>query len=697
MLFGVRKYQINKNNWAGLKGLAFIILLLFCFNSSAQRDRSGAGNVRDVSDENVDSLRANQKTDSIPVFDLSYSERFNSIKFTTDLTHFKYEALDTALDAFQIYNPANKKQYAYKHIGTLGSPAYSFLPNFESEFDFDLGYNQFKAYQLQTEDLKIYKLNAPYTFANWAFGTKNRQYFLVEHANRVKSNFQFGITLRKLSDRGFFNNLSNRTNNIELTSNHSDFGSYATFDSKNKKYKGIFTVVVNDYTYRHSGGVEEQYPGQLYDISQIWRREIVPVKLTEAVSRENNWTVALHNYYNIGRTITETEIEISKEENDTISKTDTTIIKRHIPALRLKHQISYTDDYITFDDVAGNDRSIYPEFIFDENYLFDFNRLKKWHNEFAIIQTGYGSTDDKIVSVPLKLYAGLHHELINIHQSFVSDTSFQNGYLSASIDDNSKKGLITFKGKLKFGFLGYQAGALKLSGKAAYQISKNLGSISGSYQLDRFENPFIFNRNRNNFFNWNNDLTKATVNTLGIAYNNDSIKLKVKYELQQYQNLAVWDADYSFSQIQGAVNRVSIEKNIAIGWWRMRNQLTFQSSNNTLIDIPTLAYYGSAYYSDNWFNKALIFQAGIDFYYTSNFKLPGYYPVIGHFTGPGENIYNQYPIIDVFFNFKIKQANFFFKTEYVNQGLFHAGYYGAVNYPQPDIALRGGISWAFYD
>ncbi len=75
----------------------------------------------------------------------------------------------------------------------------------------------------------------------------------------------------------------------------------------------------------------------------------------------------------------------------------------------------------------------------------------------------------------------------------------------------------------------------------------------------------------------------------------------------------------------------------------------------------------------------------------------GYDPVLAEFYVQNTEELGGFPLVDIFFNAKIRQTRIYFKYEHINQ-LFNStnNHYSAPNYPYRDAVIRFGMVWNFF-
>ena len=118
-----------------------------------------------------------------------------------------------------------------------------------------------------------------------------------------------------------------------------------------------------------------------------------------------------------------------------------------------------------------------------------------------------------------------------------------------------------------------------------------------------------------------------------------------------------------------------------------------------ILSLPTYVARGSVYFQNRYFHKNLFVQTGISFKYFEAYYAKSYNPVLADFLLQNTQKIGGYPIVDIFFNFKVKRFRFFVNAAHVN-ALFESQkptYYTAPLYPYRDFNLRLGLRWIFFN
>jgi hypothetical protein len=145
--------------------------------------------------------------------------------------------------------------------------------------------------------------------------------------------------------------------------------------------------------------------------------------------------------------------------------------------------------------------------------------------------------------------------------------------------------------------------------------------------------------------------------------------------------------------------KVKAEREFRYGRFALMNTVLFQQavSGSEVFNIPEIVTRHSLYYEDEWFKKALLLQTGITLKYFTEYNMNAYDPVLAEFYVQNNEKLGGFPMVDIFFNAKIRQTRIYFKYEHINQ-LFNTtnSHFSAPGYPYRDAVIRFGLVWNFF-
>ena len=123
----------------------------------------------------------------------------------------------------------------------------------------------------------------------------------------------------------------------------------------------------------------------------------------------------------------------------------------------------------------------------------------------------------------------------------------------------------------------------------------------------------------------------------------------------------------------------------------------FIENADDAIRIPQLFVNTQLSYANIFFNGNLDMHAGVDLHWKSPYFAPGYDPAIQQFYNQDVFESPAFPLVDIFFNAKIKRARVFFKYNNVMQIFSDTGYMPTPYYPGQRNIFDFGFDWSFYD
>ena len=132
---------------------------------------------------------------------------------------------------------------------------------------------------------------------------------------------------------------------------------------------------------------------------------------------------------------------------------------------------------------------------------------------------------------------------------------------------------------------------------------------------------------------------------------------------------------------------------MGLGW---ENELIYQlSSNENVLPLPQLSAYSNLYVAFK-LAKVLSVQLGADVHYYTSYYVPVYEPATQQFRNQDEMRLGDYPLLNAYANFHLKQTCFFVSA-YNLGSLFinHPKYFSMPHYPLNPMLVKVGISVHF--
>lgn len=584
----------------------------------------------------------------------------------------KHFVIDSGIFGIQYYNVVQREGIEYSNTGNTGGAAYPVVYTTNRSTGFNLGYNQFDVYRYYKDSVKYYQVIRPYAELSMMIGLKNEQMFQGKFANQHKGIIYYGVDFRRISSLGIYTN--SRTND-------NSFNLYGIYNSKNKRWNVQTDLIFNSFKVQENGGVQENP----FD-SSFFQKKLVPVSLLEAENNYKQIDFYLKGSYNIGKKYFE-------------RKNDSTRFETVMPVFKISYQFNLESNKNKYRDLDP-DSGYYRAFYLEDSVFNDLNYLKVGNSiildYYARKLTSDSTYSDKNFIATAE--AGFDYFLIE-QNLLKSNTS--NLYVAGNFRSNSaSRSKIFYRAAVKYFLYGWNQHDFVADAVVGYDFGK-FGMFSGnaSYQLK--EAPYIYERYVSHPVNWNYDLTKTKVFSVGGKYQN--VKYGIIADLNYYvaDHLPVYPgtaSPYIDTKPENVFVAHAGNRNGFYGL-HLDNDVWFTSApNNGIVKqtLPMLVTIHSIYYERRIFKKALWFAIGFDLRYNFRNNVPYYDPMLAAFY-PTYTESKSFPVLDWFLNLKIKTVRVFLKVNNISSSFGPKGYYSLYKYPARDVSFQFGLKWRFFE
>ena len=217
-------------------------------------------------------------------------------------------------------------------------------------------------------------------------------------------------------------------------------------------------------------------------------------------------------------------------------------------------------------------------------------------------------------------------------------------------------------------------------------------------------NNFNLFQSNYQYYNWKNKFNNEKINNLKFEaktkYFEANLQLTNLKDFLYFSNDSLKRQIVTPKQFASSINYASLQINKQFKFRRLAldNTILFQEVNQDekILNLPLITTRNTLYYSDFMFKKALFYQTGLTLNYFTKYFANDYNPVTGEFFIQKTKKIGNFPVIDVFFNAKIKQTRIFFIFENVNSMFSKSNYLTAPNHPYRDFMFRFGLVWNFF-
>lgn len=267
------------------------------------------------------------------------------------------------------------------------------------------------------------------------------------------------------------------------------------------------------------------------------------------------------------------------------------------------------------------------------------------------------------------------------------------------------------------GVAGVNAGELHFDGHIDVSIPllKDTLSVEASGFYHHEKPGFYFRHYQSRHFWWDNDDLDFIdhIRLQGVlGYRPTRTRLRVGYDM--IKNHTYYAATYTQTGEARLYNALAVKQHrdgislltaelsqdFTLGPINWESVVTVQkSSSEQALPVPTLNVYTNLYLR---FKIARVLKCdfGADLRYFSQYAAPEYAPAIGQYAVQGNDAkvkVGNYPIVNVYANFHLKQTRFFVMMTHVNAGSGNKGYFLTPHYPLNDSIFRFGLSWNFFN
>lgn len=578
-------------------------------------------------------------------------------KDTVTLRYFTLEDLeytkvfqDSTLDDFEKYATVRSFERGALNLGNLGSSHLPIIYRSRDNILRDPGFHQYDYYKLNLNDFRFYVTGQ--AFNDLFFSPLAGQENFKVHA-RFSTNFQnnlnLSVHLDRINQEGFYRDQKTKT---------TSFGIGFWKNNTEKNHQLFFTFLANNNNEEQNGGVVTP------SIFRVRSQE--NTYITDGDTRHQNFQYALDNYF---------------------------ILKS--PKYKAHHQLHVEHGYYHYGDedpTTSNDTLTYTE-----RYLTDEKGLRYFMGQLRV----KNNFDLSFSTKSFGLQLGMIHQWSKFRRDL--DNLYINDVLAYGKLDFAIKKIAKLQTVAEIG-LGSNSGNLRLDNDLKVEPVKGL-RINGKLKILRYDPSIIHDSlSISNTTVYTNDFSKINEFLLGGRLAYDRLHLELEF------NSGIIDNPISYDTFAIPVQKVGSTEYIQAllthkFTWRfigLENSICYQKFTDNLYRLPDVYSIHNAYLEFRLFEKNLLTRVGGLYYFTRYEEPLEYFPITGSFYPstegvPDDRTLNNFPYMEAYANFKIRDFRLFIKVENLNDlfAPFSDGrqHYQIVNYPQFDWKLRMGVRW----
>ena len=640
--------------------MKYLIFSLFLFSILANAQVVNKTDSNKV--KNQDSLVIDSGIkDSLKIF----KPTIQDYKFQTQFSEKKI--LDTILtkdkvNIFTQYN--NSDDFGSLQFANVGSGFNPLVFKTNDESDLSL-LPKNKAYNILTiNDIKYYDVKTPATTFIYHSGVKNGGVLQTTYTQNIGERFNFAIEYFGLRSLGNYQRTLSANNNT-LFSGH--------YISKNKKFEAFAHFLHQNIQNEETGGLNG-LDGFLSDQTATSNRTNLIPALISSSSR-----FSYKRYY--------------------FSSQFTPFNSEKFP-FRARYTVyDQTNKYYYGQDSAE------PFYVgTDPNAMINYplssgKYSKNLSNTLSLV---FDNSN-------FKLDAGLRYQNIKLG---VSDVANFDGIEIGNVRTENRIGAVgnlgiflfnkidlrsnlEFSNGSEFGSFIRSKNDLKIEPFKDYFINAKINFQSASPSFNYLVNTSVYKK-----FNYENtDFVNENRTEIGGSLQLKWFKTELFANYFRVDNYTFFDQSAMPRQSQNSVNIAQFGGDATFSYkkFHLNTRLQFQNTltNKNLFPAPDLVARANIFYQTKAFKNAAEIQTGLKTYYFSKFDSREFFPVLNEFILPNSTPFaiGGTPIVDAYFNMKVKRFFVFLEAQHINTLLFKNKTFAAPLYPYTDFRFNIGIVW----
>jgi hypothetical protein len=574
-----------------------------------------------------------------------------------------YHPIDTVIKNFHRWNYVQANNNFYQDLGNIGTAIRSIYYQAPEVIGARSGFESFDLYW-NTEQVKYYDTKSPYSNMRVILGGKGRSMTRATFSRNINPRWNFGLTYRGL----FIDKQIQRKGKGDriARSNYYDF--YTAFQSKDSTYRLFVNYRRNFIQVDEYGGIRNGEADD-FPLKNFFQVNVSPW-LTAAESNDMRNNLHLFHQYEIGK------------------------------ALQVYHVADRYRQTAKFVDVPGQEP---PDFfhstIIDSANTSDISEFRAFRNEMGI--------KGNLAKLFYNGYYALRHYSME-YNHFPSD--------SILISTNGTESYIGGRMSLHLDSIGEVGGWAEIMQDGNYRIQGDIKSkwFEASLKQLQYAPSFAQQAYRGAHHRWSQAFDDVQVTQVNgyLHYRSKSFSLSPGLtftRLRNYVFFKKFDAESDTIQqvfpVQSTGNQVIVSPEVRLGITLFRH-ISFTSqviytqvieNSEQGIQLPNLFINSQLSYYNIFFNGNLDMHAGLDLHYKSDYYALAYDPAIRQFYVQQNFKTPAFPLVDIFFNAKIKRGRIFIKYNNLVQAFTKQGYLPTPYYPGQRSILDFGFDWSFYD
>ena len=504
-----------------------------------------------------------------------------------------------------------------------------------------------------------------YTDVFYVLGSGTENYFDLEHHQKLGENLFGRASVFKTNSTGIYRSQSATLSNFEIS---------LAYTPKEKRYN--FNIDFKNYKRNNdiNGGVADSSFFALLDSNNANVKSTFPILMPPVVTTSpNNLDIKIMDV-NFDHTYS-----LSHTKNDSVGY------------FQLAQSFGYKRTKQEFYVLLNS--GLFSDYNYDTTTTLDSLKLEKLSHTIGI---DYCKNNTKLsAGIGQNYYEYVTYSHFEVHLENYIYGSFY-----------TKKNKLEFLSEANFLTSNKQYESFGFDNKLSF-IDSNLSIFNAFFatvSLGTNLPELYYNTYLSNHYQWNKVNARNSIIKANLTAHNFDLKASVTLDFETQSNAVYWDTASQIGQTELSVMGITLQKE-----FRFTNHFFLTSSvriqdvtASETIEIPNFVTFNKLYFKGKLFKKKLAFDAGINILYYTSFYARAYNPALDQFYVQDKQKVGNYPILDVFAEFYLKNSFSFFATvTHVNSGLLKKeigkNYLATTNYPRQDRSFKFGLKWRLFD
>ncbi|MCS7017674.1 MAG: putative porin [Cytophagales bacterium] len=589
--------------------------------------------------------------------------------------------IDTAYANRHRYNLVQKNNNMWQDLGVFGTAAQPIFYREPEQIGTRLGYNSLAPYRLHRDEVRYFDSYSPVTDLDYIQGGKGRTRLRVTHARSITPEASAAIFFQRQEANKILGRNSRR-NDPMLT--NQGYGTMARFFSRDLRYKLLAHFLYSEHAVQENGGynTNELSPSTSHMLANLPPQELA-YSLEQVVSREKVYNFHLYQ-----------QLDLPKDSLQQIKQT-----------VQLFHQLEWlrqANEYVD-ENLLSNFRNFYRRLPFN---------VAQWRGRELRYATHYQQLDNR---------AGIKGQWHGLrYRTYLRNRiySFQANYTDVNTLADSAKNVHLapewFAGAVAQ-FAVYQHHSIDAEAEVQLPLQDYRTKIiyhnkwfKGTWVRTVFSPDLTQRHVFGSFFKWANpDFYRTISDRLNYETGFIPVPFIKKYlsfahfaGFENIQNFVYYDTAGIARQTTEGVRLLHAGLHIRAQWkdWQWHTQIRYsQNIGEDVFRVPPLLINSQLFIQKKFFAGELDGQLGLDFHWKSAFYANAFMPATQQFILNNRYLTDGYPVLDLFFNFKISRALLFVKLTNMLQDIAGKAYFNTPRYFAQPRSLEIGINWLFFD